>query len=263
MLALLLVFELIILWMITRKLTQNLYLSLFLLTKSRPAAISIISFIFFPGTVIHELSHLFTAEILGVRTGGLTLAPEGLQESNIRTGSVLISKTDPIRRAIIGIAPVIVGLISLSTLSYFLAQIINGSAVSSPPGNFLPNPQLSNGWDKFLYFPSEILGSSSLWMILGIFYLIFAISNSMFSSPEDMEGFPGVAIALSLIGLAAYFSGISVALPPPWMSSIQQTLSTLTISMGYIVGFNLLLFGLSVSGISIAEKVSGRKIVRK
>ena len=70
----------------------------------------------------------------------------------------------------------------------------------------------------------------------------------------------GSGNGLSLIGLAAYFSGITMALPPQWMSSIQQTLSTLTISMGYIVGFNLLLFGISVSGISLAEKSVGERL---
>lgn len=224
----LLFFELIILWLITKKLTQNLYVSFFLMTRSRPVAISIISFLYFPGTVIHELSHLFTAEILGVHTSGLTLSPEGLENPNVRTGSVMIAKTDPIRRAIIGIAPLFTGVLALTGLS-----------------SLLQNPQ------------------QNLSITILVIYALFAISNSMFSSPEDMEGFPGVAIALSLIGIAAYFSGITMALPPQWTSSIQQTLSTLTTSMGYIVGFNLLLFGLSVSGISLAEKISGRKIVKK
>lgn len=227
MLTLLLVFELIMLWLITRRLTQNLYVSFFLITRSRPVAIGIISFIFFPGTVIHELSHLFTAEILGVRTGGLTLSPEGLEEANVRTGSVMISKTDPIRRALIGIAPLIIGIIALTGLS-----------------SFLQNPQ--HGVLTFL-----------------ILYALFAISNSMFSSPEDMDGFPAVAITLALIGVAAYFSGIAIGLPFYWIEWIQQMLTNLTAHMGYIVGFNLILFGISFGSISIAEKISGRKIVNR
>lgn len=243
MTLLILFFELGILWLITKKLTQNLYVSLFLMTRSRPVAISIISFLYFPGTVIHELSHLFTAEILGVHTGGLTLSPEGLENPNVRTGSVMISKTDPIRRAVIGIAPLFVGITTLTLLSAILPNLYSQTTLD---------------------FQNNILFSSiSIYYLLLTLYSLFAISNSMFSSPEDMEGFPGVAIALSLIGIAAYFSGITMTLPPEWTSSIQQALSTLTTSMGYIVGFNLLLFGLSVSGISLAERVSGRKVVRK
>lgn len=213
------------------------------MTRSRPVAISIISFLYFPGTVVHELSHLFTAEILGVHTGGLTLSPEGLENPSVRTGSVMISKTDPIRRAIIGIAPLFVGITTLTLLSAILPNLYSQTALD---------------------FQNNILFSSiSIYYLLLTLYSLFAISNSMFSSPEDMEGFPGVTIALSLIGIAAYFSGITMTLPPEWTSSIQQTLSTLTTSMGYIVGFNLLLFGISISCISLAKKVSGRKVVRK
>lgn len=243
MLTLLLVFELIILWLITRRLTQNLYISLFLLTKSRPIAIGIISFIFFPGTVIHELSHLFTAEILGVRTGGLTLAPEGLEESNVRTGSVMISKTDPIRRALIGIAPLFVGITALTMLS-----------------SFLPNLYIQTALD---FQNNRVFSGISLYSLLFTLYSLFAISNSMFSSPEDMDGFPAVAIALSLIGVAAYFSGIAIGLPFYWIELVQQMLKNLTAHMGYIVGLNLLLFAISFGSISIAEKISGRKIVNR
>lgn len=243
MFILLLVFELIILWLITRRLTQNLYVSLFLLTRSRPVAISIISFIFFPGTVIHELSHLFTAEVLGVHTGGLTLAPEGLEESNVRTGSVMISQTDPIRRAVIGIAPFFVGITALTLFSTFLPNVYRQTTLD---------------------FQNNILFSSiSVYYLIFTMYSLFAISNSMFSSPEDMEGFPAVAITLSLIGVAAYFSGINIGLPIQWMETIQQTLSNLTTNMGYITGFNIVLFGLSFSGIALAEKISGRKIARR
>ena len=174
MYILLLVFELIVLWFITRRLTQNLYVALFLLIRSRPIAIAIISFFFFPGTIIHELSHLFTAEILGVHTSGLTLTPEGLEESNVRTGSVLIAKTDPIRRAVIGVAPVFVGLGALFTISYLLPQF-----------------------------------AFSYW-VLGIgYWVLFAVSNTMFSSPEDMEGFPAVAITLSYRNRCIFFRNFS------------------------------------------------------
>lgn len=241
MLTLLLVFELVILWIITRRLTQNLYVSLFLLTKSRPVAISIITLLYFPGTVIHELSHLFTAEILGVKTGGLVLSPEGLEESNVRAGSVMISKTDPIRRAIIGIAPLFVGIATLTVLSTFLPNLYTQVTID---------------------FQNNILFSSlSLYYLLFTLYSLFAISNSMFSSPEDMEGFPAVAIVLALIGVAAYFSGITIGLPLSWIEQIQKILTNLTTNMGYIVGLNIVLFALSFSAITIAEKVSGRKIV--
>ena len=70
------ILELVVLYLLSRKLTQNLYIAVFLLSKSRGIGIGFLSLLFFPGTVMHELAHLFVAEILGVHTSGLTLVPE-------------------------------------------------------------------------------------------------------------------------------------------------------------------------------------------
>src|SRR3989344_7444956 len=120
MIVIIILIELLLLYVLSRRLTQNLFVAVFLLTKSRPVAVSFLSILFFPGAVIHELAHLFTAEILGVRTSGLTLVPEGIEQKEVRTGSVSISQSDPIRRAVIGIAPVFVGLGTLGLIVYFL-----------------------------------------------------------------------------------------------------------------------------------------------
>jgi hypothetical protein len=53
----LIILELIALYFLSRRLTQNLYIATFLLTKSREISVGFLSFLFFPGTVIHELSH--------------------------------------------------------------------------------------------------------------------------------------------------------------------------------------------------------------
>jgi hypothetical protein len=55
-----------------------------------------------------------------VHTGGLTLVPEGIEKTNVRTGSVMIAQTDPLRRAIIGVAPVFVGLAALFRICHVL-----------------------------------------------------------------------------------------------------------------------------------------------
>ena len=79
MLALLLAGELVILYFLSRWLSERMFMFFLLLTRSRPAAISFLLVLEFPGTAIHELSHLFTAEILGVRTGKLSLEPESIR----------------------------------------------------------------------------------------------------------------------------------------------------------------------------------------
>ena len=241
--------ELLVLWLLSRRLSQNLYITAFLLTKSRPTAIGFLSFLFFPGTVIHELAHLFTAEILGVRTSGLTLVPEGLEEKNlpagkagVRTGSVAIAQSDPIRRAIIGIAPVFVGLGTLGLLSYFLPNLWAQARADAAQ--------------------NVLFSSPSLYYVLITIYSLFAVSNTMFSSPEDMEGFWPVVIVISLVMGAAYMAGIRLNLTASTSASITMFLQSAAINIGYVAALNIGLFALSTLLIRGVEKITHRTLVR-
>lgn len=235
--------EIIILYFLTRHLTQNLYIAAFLLTKSRAVSVGFLSLIFFPGTVIHELAHLFTAEILGVHTGGLTLVPEGIEQTNVRTGSVSIAQTDPLRRAIIGVAPVFVGLASLFTISYFLPTLWEQTAID-----------FQNGIAFSQY---------SLYALLLSLYALFAVSNSMFSSHEDMEGFWPVAIVAILVVGALYIAGIKFSLPESAISGVSTFAQSLAKNLGGAVLLNITLFALSHLAIYGVQKMTGRTFVQK
>ncbi len=234
--------ELLALWLLSRRLSQNLYIAAFLLTKSRPIAIGFLSLLFFPGTVIHELAHLFTAEILGVRTSGLTLVPEGLEEKNVKTGSVAIAQSDPIRRAIIGIAPIFVGLGTLGLLSYFLPSIWTQTQIDATQGVLFSSP--------------------SLYYMLLTIYSLFAVSNTMFSSPEDMEGFWPVVVVIALVMGAAYIVGIRINLTASTNTAITLFLQSMAINIGYVTALNIGLFGLSTLLIRGVEKITRRTLVR-
>lgn len=226
LLVLILALELLALYLLSRRLTQNLYVTIFLLFRSRPVAVSFLSILFFPGTVIHELAHLFTAEILGVRTGGLTLVPEGLEKTNVQTGSVSIAQSDPIRRAIIGIAPIIWGLGALGLISYFMPQ---------------------------LEFP----------ILLLLYYLLFAVSNTMFSSPEDLDGFWPVAALLILIAAAAYIVGIRISLTTEILMTLDTFFTSVSTNLGWVVGLNIGIFLVSKLLIVGVEKITKRKLLSR
>lgn len=215
--------ELTLLCFLSRWLTQTLYTFFLLIFNIRSIAISLVTLLLFPGTVIHELSHLFVAEILGVRTGKLTLAPEEIRETGIkagppasawkrsdwRAGSVAIAATDPIRRALIGIAPVFTGIASLAALSYFIRQNVLISAV--------------------------------------YYYLLFTISNSMFSSKQDLKGFWPVTITVSLIITAGFFAGLRFGLAGQAAIIAQQIIMSLTRSLAQVLAVNgVLLLTVSV-----------------
>lgn len=205
--AVLLLFgELIILSLISRRLTQTLFVLMYRLTRSKTVALTTLIILLFPGTVVHELAHLFVAEVLRVRTGKLTLIPDNIEEEEIKTGSVVIAKTDPLRRSLIGLAPVYVGIITLAGLSYFL-QI------------------------------NSIKGITII-----IYYIMFAVSNSMFSSKEDMKGVIPFAITVGIFITVGYFAGFRIGLTDELVARIGFIIQILVRSLGIVFIVNLAAF---------------------
>lgn len=213
--------ELVLLSFISERLTQASFILLLRIFRSRSVAITIITIILFPGTVIHELSHLFTAEVLGVRTGKLTLAPESIEGNSIQSGSVAIATTDPLRRTLIGLAPTINGTIAVTALSWWLMNVI--------------------------HYQTHILIDARFSIIL-IFLLILTISNTMFTSKEDTKGVLPVFLTLLIVIAGLYLSGIRIGLPQQVTETIQNVLQTLFQNLGVVLATNLV--GLAVfSGI--------------
>ena len=216
MLFLILIAELIVLYFISRWLTKTLFTFFLLVFRARSVAITILLVLEFPGTVVHELSHLFTAGILGVPAGKLTLEPDSIREENIKTGSVAIAQTDPFRRYAIGLAPVAGGMIILTAVAYFLQQ-------------YVPD------WGD--------------WRIWGLGYLLFAVSNTMFSSSQDLKGFLPFAAALGVFAGAFYYLGIRIALTGAVLEMAVRILATLVNSLGIVLGVNSVLL-LTAAGLT-------------
>lgn len=232
-LFLLLFTELFFLFFLSQSLTQSVFNLCLLIFRSRSVAITIITILNFPGTVIHELSHLFTAEVLGVRTGKLTLVPDSIQSDEIKAGSVMIASSDPFRRYLIGLAPMVTGLIAISTLSYAL----------------------------FTYAPSW--GGWGSWGSWGGIYLLLAISNAMFSSAEDLKGFLPFIITLAIMAGAAYFAGFRVGITGPALAVGTRILDALTKSLGIVLALNVIGIIFTKLLIFLTEKLTRREIYRR
>lgn len=145
--------------------------------RSHTWSVRLLAVLFFPGVVIHELAHAIMARMLFVPVGHMEFVPV-IDEEHVKLGSVQIGKTDPIRRMLIGIAPVLAGVSILSALLFF----------------FLPN--------------SFVLSGSSIIQSLLLFYAVFVIGNTMFSSRRDLEGSISFVIALSIVALVLFIAGI-------------------------------------------------------
>lgn len=169
--------ELLALFFLSNILSKSLSRLFFRITKNKKLTVTLLAILFFPGVVVHELAHFVVANLLFVRTGEIEFLPV-INGNEVKLGSVAIAKTDPIRRFLIGAAPIIVGI-----------ALIAGSFV-------------------FL----ELNGLNALWKQILFGYILFVIGNTMYSSKKDMEGAIELFATIALILLVGYFMGIRFSL---------------------------------------------------
>src|SRR3989344_4066063 len=124
---------------------------------SQRIAVAFIGVVFFPGVFVHEFSHLLMAGILQVKGIHVEFKPV-LHEGGLKLGSATIARSDPVRRMLIGLAPIAAGVV---VLFFLTSQIVS-------------------------LFPFRL---NALYIILNTIYLyaIFVVSNTMFSSKKDVE----------------------------------------------------------------------------
>lgn len=152
--VIILLIEIVALFFLSRVLTSELSYSFLRLFGSEKISVWLLSLIFLPGTIVHELSHAIAAQMLFVHIGSIDLVPK-LYGDKLKLGSVEVGKSDVFRDFFIGIAPFFSGCI-------LLILILNYAFIN----NFLG-----------LNFQSVLF-----------IYLIFTISNTMYSSKKDLEG---------------------------------------------------------------------------
>ena len=142
---------------------------------------------------MHELAHMFMAGILLIPVGELSVVPE-IEGDSVKLGSVQVGKSDPFRMTLVGVAPVILGVLCILGILY----LIQGS--------------------------SEFI----LWQVILGLILIFQIGNSMFSSKKDLEG---VIWFLLLIFILVLIIFVSVyLLNSSWISNFLEYLKSIDYS---------------------------------
>lgn len=199
-----------------------------LATSSSKGGLVLYSIILLPGTIIHELSHWLTAELLRVPTGEIRVFPKfgepGSKEHNL--GSVMTARTDPFRGFLIGTAPLFTGIALLIPISDYFRSLFTIAVIN--------------------------------WQLLIAGYLIFTLSNSMMTSRQDRRYWPVIFLLSTLLYLAALRSGLIIT--PSAVSRISPILEIINSSLIISTIVNLLiLFALFVAR-KILEHTTRRKI---
>jgi hypothetical protein len=151
----------------------------------------------FPGVVLHEGSHWVVAKLLGVPCGKIRLFALGKGGgSSVRLGYLEVARVDPLRNALVALAPPVVGLAAV----YLVA-----SMVGLLPGALnLPN-LIAELW--------SVLLKPWGWKDVGALYLIFAISAAAVPSQSDLSPSRWVVIVAVSVVAAAEALGWMRALP--------------------------------------------------
>ncbi|OGE30597.1 hypothetical protein A2631_03510 [Candidatus Daviesbacteria bacterium RIFCSPHIGHO2_01_FULL_44_29] len=159
--------ELIFLFLLSRGITTSLSAIFYKLSHNQIFTINALALLFLPGTVVHELSHIFMAGMLMVHVGEMEFMPQ-VTADGVKLGSAEIGLTDPFRRALIGVAPLIFGTSLILAILWFFSSYQN------------------------------------IYLQVLTLFMIFQIGNTMFSSKKDLEGLLALCLTLGIFGLLGF-----------------------------------------------------------
>lgn len=189
---------LVVLVFLQRRLHREIQAVFLILTRHPGITIGVFALIFIPGVFLHELSHFVMAKILGVRTGRFSLIPSPMPDGRLQMGYVETERSDIVRDALVGAAPILFGTLFLAWVAVERLQLV------------LMWDVLRNGlWDLFFMGLFILPNQPDFWLW---FYLAFAVSSTMMPSDSDRDawGPPGVVVGI-------FFALLLVAGAGPWM----------------------------------------------
>lgn len=221
-----------VIFLISKAFIKNLFLFFFSIfrlhqgygghSRAKFWAIQLTTLILLPGTIVHEISHLIIAETLRVRTGEISFIPQ-IGEEEVKAGSLKIASVDPFRRTLVGLAPLLAGLTIIFLVSKF----------------YLLKQFSSLNINQFF----NMTGQQFI-ILFVVCYLLFAISNTMFSSKKDLEAAALPAIIIFMIFGAFYLGGFSMKIEPTTQETIENLLMGVNLSLGLIILIDVVFMGI-------------------
>lgn len=190
---------------------------------------ALFSVLFFPGVLLHEVSHWLMARILGVRTAGLSLLPRPMEGGKLQMGYVKVGRTDWLRDGLIGAAPLITGglFVAYAGLAQLKLQTLWEAVVT-------------DGLAGLVQAIPGIVAQKDFWLW---FYLILVVSSMMMPSASDRRAW----LPLALVSLALLAISL-LAGAGPWMAEhlaepLDRVLRAVATVFGISVVVHLVLVG--------------------
>ena len=209
-----------------------------ILTRRLNLAVGLFSLLFFPGVLLHELSHLLAALVLRVPVKKFSLIPHTTPTGRVRLGYVQTSQVDFIRDALIGTAPLITGGAAIALISHFILGL---------PGFFTGD--FHTWWQALQQLP--VLPDFWIW-----FYLLFTISSTMLPSESDRHAWLPIILVFAVILILIVFSGAG-----PWMKAhVLPVLSTVLPAISAVIAISLLTHLVLLIPAGLLRSILGRTL---
>jgi hypothetical protein len=201
------------------------------LTRNEQVTLLAYYLLMLPGILLHELSHVAAARLLGLRVGKLALGPHK-RGRYIELGSVQVGSGGPVRDSLVGLAPFLAGTAVLLAVGYLVFDVQQ-----------LGLAWQKDGWGQLLEVAGRMSRVPDFWLWA---YLVFAVSNAMTPSPADRQPWLIASIYLGCALVLAYLLGGSA---PVWASMPAQVAGAvqmltlaflLTLAMDLVVAVALL-----------------------
>ena len=235
-----------LLWLV-RRAHVGLQELLFLLTGHHMVTIYLFQIILLPGVVLHEFSHYLSAKLLGVRVRKVSLGPN-VRGNNLQMGAVVVDKPDFMRGLLIGMAPLVMGVIVIVLIGHRIFDV----------GAVIQAARASDG-GAMLQAVRAAFEVRDAWIW---FYLLFAISNTMLPSEADREYVAPTLILVSAVAGLVVLAGRGPELTANLAEPMETALSLLLVAFGITLFVDAIFVGVIELLKGLVSAVTGRRLER-
>jgi len=198
-----------------------------LLTGDQNATMVGYYLLMFPGIVLHEASHYFTAKALGIKVTNFRLGPRRKNAKSIELGSVTVHSGGAIRDSLVGVAPFIAGTAVLLAVSYLVLDV---SALGAAWDD--------QGWRGFIASARAMPKTADFWLWL---YVIFTVSNAMMPSESDRRPWLLAGLYVAGVLLVAWLLGAFSFLSESLWNNVLGALQVLTLAFLFTALVNVVI----------------------